>query len=144
MDHAGRRVQAILDAYGEGHVMTWDDVVRVAIIRLHDLADLSRRKAAELRKPQLLDDAKAYDRDGHYLATLRGQSWRPVPARHRVTTSPTQVVHSGRDGSVAGVGAMLRPWTRLAATPLVTAPLVSAGRLGSAGWATFATWSGKR
>jgi len=46
--------------------------VRVAIIRLHDLADLSRQKAEELKKRHLLDDANAYDRDGHYLATLRG------------------------------------------------------------------------
>jgi hypothetical protein len=52
----------ILDAY---------DVVRLAIIRLHDLAELSRRKAEELRKPQLLDAADAYDHDGRYLATLR-------------------------------------------------------------------------
>lgn len=29
-------------------------------------------KAEELKKRQLLDDANAYDRDGHYLATLRG------------------------------------------------------------------------
>jgi hypothetical protein len=72
MDDARRRVQTILDAYGDDHVMTWEDVVRVAIIRLYDLAGLSRQKAAELRKPQILEDAKAYDRDGHYLATLRG------------------------------------------------------------------------
>jgi len=72
MDAARRRVQRILDAYGDGHIMTWDDVVRVAIIRLHDLAGLSRQMAEELRKPQLLEDAKAYDRDGHYLAAFRG------------------------------------------------------------------------
>jgi hypothetical protein len=72
IDDSRRRVQTILDAYGGGHIMTWDDVLRVAIIRLHDLADLSRQKAEELKKRQLLDDANAYDRDGHYLATLRG------------------------------------------------------------------------
>lgn len=71
MDDARRRVQIILDGYGERHGLTWDDVLRVAIIRLHDLADLSREKAGELRKPELLDDANLYDRDGHYLATLR-------------------------------------------------------------------------
>jgi len=72
MDDAPRRVQIILDAYGDGCVTTWDDVVRVAIIRLHDLAVLSRDKAEELRKPHLLDEAKAYDRDARHLATLRG------------------------------------------------------------------------
>ncbi|MHB8247090.1 MAG: phosphotransferase enzyme family protein [Acidimicrobiales bacterium] len=71
MDQARQRMQMILGAYGHGPAITFEDVVRVAIIRLHDLADLSRRKADELRKPQLLDQAKAYDRDGHYLATLR-------------------------------------------------------------------------
>lgn len=70
MDQARRRVRLLLQAYGEDQNITWDDVVRVAIIRLHDLADFSRRKAEELNKPQLLDDAKAYDRDGSYLATL--------------------------------------------------------------------------
>jgi len=69
---APRRVQIILDAYGDGCVTTWDDVVRVAIIRLHDLAVLSRDKAEELRKPHLLDEATAYDRDARHLATLRG------------------------------------------------------------------------
>jgi len=72
MDDAPRRVQIILDAYGDGCVTTWDDVVRVAIIRLHDLADLSRHKAEELRKPHLLDEANAYDRDARHLATFRG------------------------------------------------------------------------
>ncbi len=71
-DDAPRRVRIILDAYGDGCVTTWDDVVRVAIIRLHDLAVLSRDKAEELRKPHLLDEANAYDRDARYLATLRG------------------------------------------------------------------------
>ncbi len=70
MDQARRRTQMILDAYGDGPVISFDDVVRVAVIRLHDLADLSRRKAKELHKPQLLVDATTYDRDGHYLATL--------------------------------------------------------------------------
>ena len=72
MDEAPRRVQIMLGAYGDGYVTTWDDVVRVAIIRLHDLADLSRHKAEELRKPHLLDEANGYDRDARHLATLRG------------------------------------------------------------------------
>ena len=71
MDQARRRAQAILDAYDDARAVTWDDVLRVAIIRLHDLADLSRKKANELHKPELVDDATAYDRDGHHLAALR-------------------------------------------------------------------------
>jgi hypothetical protein len=71
MDEARRRVQVILDGYGNGHFMTWEDVLRVAIIRLHDLANLSRRKAEELSKPDLVDEAISYDNDGRYLATLR-------------------------------------------------------------------------
>ena len=70
MDQARRRTQIILDAYGAGPVSTFDDVVRVAIIRLHDLADFSRQKAAELHRPELLDDATMYDRDGRFLAAL--------------------------------------------------------------------------
>ena len=45
MDQARQRVQTILDAYGGDHGLTRDDVLRVAIIRLHDLARLSRRKS---------------------------------------------------------------------------------------------------
>ncbi|MDA8285844.1 MAG: phosphotransferase [Actinomycetota bacterium] len=71
MDQARRRVQLILDAYGDDLVIGWDDVVRVSVIRLHDLADLSRQKAEELHKSHLLDEARAYDHDGHYLAALR-------------------------------------------------------------------------
>ncbi|MHB1535293.1 MAG: phosphotransferase [Acidimicrobiales bacterium] len=71
MDQARRRVQLILDAYGDGPVIDWDDIVRVSVIRLHDLARLSRQKAGELHKPHLLADAEAYDHDGHYLAALR-------------------------------------------------------------------------
>lgn len=70
MGQARRRVELILDAYGDGTLISFDDVVRVAVIRLHDLADLSRHKAEQLRKPHLLHEAQLYDRDGHYLATL--------------------------------------------------------------------------
>ena len=72
MDQARRRVEIILDAYGSKDTITVHDVVRVAIIRLHDLADLSRRKAEELNQPDLAADATSYDRDGRYLAT----TWR--------------------------------------------------------------------
>ena len=72
MDQARRRVEIILDAYGSKDTITVHDVVRVAIIRLHDLADMSRRKAEELNKPDLAADATSYDRDGRYLAT----TWR--------------------------------------------------------------------
>ena len=71
MDDARRRVEIILAAYGGGHFFSWSDVVRVAIVRLHDLAELSRQKAEELSKPELLDHANGYDRDGLNLATFR-------------------------------------------------------------------------
>lgn len=71
MDQARSRVEAILDAYGNHSGLCWDDVLRVAIIRLYDLASFSRQKASELDKPRLLDEADAYDSDGRYLAMLR-------------------------------------------------------------------------
>lgn len=61
---ARRRVGLILSAYGS--YCTWDDVVRVAIIRLNDLAEFSIAKAEELGKPQLLQDAAGYERDTRY------------------------------------------------------------------------------
>ncbi|UFS60911.1 aminoglycoside phosphotransferase family protein [Subtercola endophyticus] len=69
MEQARRRVQIILDAYKSD--ATWNDVLRVAIIRLYDLADMSKLKAGELGKPQLLDDAEQYIVDANYLETLR-------------------------------------------------------------------------
>jgi hypothetical protein len=54
MDHARVRVQLILDAYGADAGTTFEDVIRVAIIRLRDLAELSRSKAEELHNPRLL------------------------------------------------------------------------------------------
>lgn len=74
MSRARQRVDTILSAYGSDHggpAMTWDSVLRVAIIRLHDLADMSRHKAVELSNPELAADAETYDLDGRYLATLR-------------------------------------------------------------------------
>jgi hypothetical protein len=59
------RVQLMLDAYGSGE--DWQEVVRVAIIRLHDLAGFSLLKAAELDKPSLREDAAGYERDAIYL-----------------------------------------------------------------------------
>lgn len=69
MDQARHRVDVILAAYGSNE--SWSDVLRLAIIRLHDLADISREKADELGKPHLLDDALAYERDARHLAALR-------------------------------------------------------------------------
>jgi hypothetical protein len=66
---AERRVRLLLDAYGSD--ATWDDVLRVAIIRLHDLAEMSRDKALELGKPELAADADGYEREAAYLATVR-------------------------------------------------------------------------
>ncbi|RAN74230.1 hypothetical protein B5P43_29380 [Bacillus sp. SRB_336] len=69
MDEARRRVQVILDNYGSD--ASWDDVLRIAIIRLWDLADMSRDKAIVLGKPELDDDADMYERDARFLAALR-------------------------------------------------------------------------
>lgn len=72
MEDARRRVDLILHAYGSDH--TWHDVLRVAIIRLHDLAQMSIDKAAELGKPHLLQEAEAYERDADFLREImRGE-----------------------------------------------------------------------
>jgi hypothetical protein len=65
---ARRRVQLILDSYGSD--TRWGEVIRVAIIRLCDLAEISLIKAAELGKPQLRTDAAGYRRDAEYLGAL--------------------------------------------------------------------------
>jgi hypothetical protein len=70
MEDARRRTQLILDAYGSD--ASWADVLRVAIIRLHDLADMSRLKADELGKPHLLDEAEGYARDAAFLRAWNG------------------------------------------------------------------------
>lgn len=67
MEDARRRVELILREYGSD--ATWHDVLRVAIIRLHDLARMSIDKADELGKPHLRADAESYERD---VAFLRG------------------------------------------------------------------------
>jgi hypothetical protein len=72
MSDARRRVELLLTAYGSE--ATWSDVLRLAIVRLVDLADLSRDKAVELDKPHLVDDAVAYERDAQYLREVRAAS----------------------------------------------------------------------
>jgi hypothetical protein len=60
----------VLRAYGAGSThddATWDDVLRVAIARLYDLAEMSIEKAAELGDPDLLRDAKGYVTDARFL-----------------------------------------------------------------------------
>ena len=69
MHLARHRVDVILRSYGSS--ATWQDVIRVAIIRLLDLAEMSRDKADELGKPHLLDEALEYERDAEYLTALR-------------------------------------------------------------------------
>jgi Phosphotransferase enzyme family len=69
MEHARRRVELILEAYGSD--ATWDDLLRVAVIRLHDLADISRAKAVELGNPDLIEHAAMYERDARFLRDLR-------------------------------------------------------------------------
>jgi hypothetical protein len=65
MDDARRRVELLLTAYGSD--ATWRDILRVAAIRLHDLAQMSRSKADELGNSQLSEDAAGYERDAHFL-----------------------------------------------------------------------------
>ena len=63
-----RRIEIVLDAYGSHD--SWRDVVRVAVTRLHDLAEMSVEKADELFKPHLRAEAVAYERDARHLAAL--------------------------------------------------------------------------
>jgi aminoglycoside phosphotransferase (APT) family kinase protein len=72
IDDASRRVELIVREYGSD--ATWDDVLRVAIIRLHDLARMSIAKAEEWGRPQLRFDAEGYERDAQYLILLRGRA----------------------------------------------------------------------
>ena len=69
MQDARRRVELILSAYGSD--ATWNDVLRRAIVRLIDLAEISISKAVELDKPQLRDEAEMYERDAQFLRTVR-------------------------------------------------------------------------
>ena len=69
MDQARHRVEIILRAYGS--TATWDDVIRLAVIRLIDLAEISREKAEELGKPALLENANDYERDAEFLSGWR-------------------------------------------------------------------------
>jgi Ser/Thr protein kinase RdoA (MazF antagonist) len=77
MQDARRRVELILRAYGSD--ATWDDVVRVAIVRLIDLAEISISKAVELDKPQLSDEAEMYERDAQFLRTVRDTDGSDFP-----------------------------------------------------------------
>jgi hypothetical protein len=62
---ARRRIQLLLDSYGSD--ARWTEVMRIAIIRLRDLAVISIAKAEELAKPRLAGDALLYERDATYL-----------------------------------------------------------------------------
>jgi hypothetical protein len=68
MDDARRRVRLLLDAYGSG--AAWADVIRVAMLRLHDLAAISIAKADELGKPHLRDEAVLYEADAAVLRRI--------------------------------------------------------------------------
>ena len=74
MDDARRRVELLLAAYGSD--ATWSDILRVAAIRLHDLAQMSLDKAVELEKPHLRDEAVEYDRDANFLRELMADERR--------------------------------------------------------------------
>jgi hypothetical protein len=62
-------VELILRAYGSD--ATWNDVLRIAIVRLIDLAEISTEKTAELGKPRPRDEAEMYERDAQSLRTVR-------------------------------------------------------------------------
>ncbi|MEJ1229585.1 MAG: phosphotransferase [Galbitalea sp.] len=64
-DRSERRIQLLLDSYGSPATVA--EVVRVAIVRLRELAIFSRAKADELDKPNLRADAAGYDRDADHL-----------------------------------------------------------------------------
>lgn len=72
LGHARRRVEQIVQAYGS--TATWDDVLRFAVLRLDRLARFTRRKAAELDKPQLATDADGYRRDAVFLARFAARN----------------------------------------------------------------------
>lgn len=76
MDDARRRVELILRRYGSD--ATWADVLRVAVVRLHDLAEMSIGKAEELGKPHLLAEAAEYTADAHFLRDLLDGDTRPA------------------------------------------------------------------
>lgn len=79
MDDARRRVALLLDAYGSD--ATWADVLRVAILRLHDLAAMSIAKADELGKPHLRDEAALYEADAAFLrGAFEAERAHPDPA----------------------------------------------------------------
>jgi hypothetical protein len=67
VDDVGRRIRLVLDAYGTD--ASADELLRVAVRRLWELAEFSRAKAVELNKPRLAADAELYERDARYLAT---------------------------------------------------------------------------
>ena len=64
-EQVDRRLELLLETYGSDHSRA--DVIRVAIIRLRDLAEFSRSKALELNKPNLESDAAQYERDASHL-----------------------------------------------------------------------------
>ena len=64
-EQVDRRIEVLLGAYGSNASPA--EVIRVAIIRLRDLAEFSRSKAVELNKPNLVSDAVQYERDASHL-----------------------------------------------------------------------------
>lgn len=80
MDDARRRVELLLRRYGSD--ASWADVVRVAVVRLHDLAEMSIGKAEELGKPHLLEEAAEYTADARFLRDLLDRDARPAALPH--------------------------------------------------------------
>jgi hypothetical protein len=86
VDDARRRVELLLHAYGSD--ATWHDVLRVAVLRLHALADVSVAKADELGKPHLRDDAALYRGDAAFLRRILDAE-RPRPPHPRGSSPAT-------------------------------------------------------
>jgi Ser/Thr protein kinase RdoA (MazF antagonist) len=66
-----RRIELVLAGYGSR--ATWDEVIRMAITRLHDIAEFSLVKAHELGNPELGEHAAGYRQDAAHLTTLIAQ-----------------------------------------------------------------------
>lgn len=65
------RLSALVDAYGID--VPHDEVLRVAAVRLDDLAEFTDRRAAETRRADLLEHAAMYRRDAARLREAGGQ-----------------------------------------------------------------------
>ncbi len=88
MDDARRRVELLLDAYGSD--ATWADVLRITILRLHDLAREGRRArqaAPPRRRRVLLRRRRVPPRDPRRRARAPGVTAQPRATRPATSRS---------------------------------------------------------